>query len=76
MPLAISTPLRCNRTRTIGNCLRRISPQKLDRLDGKVAVVFGIDVAVIGRLDHHGIEATLLHLEVLVELSARCIRSE
>ncbi len=45
-------------------------------VDGKVAVVFGIDVAVIGRLDHHGIETTLLHLEVLVELSVRCIRAE
>ncbi|MNG05130.1 hypothetical protein D3C84_883040 [compost metagenome] len=74
MSLAIRPPLRCNSTRTIGNCLRRISPQKLDRLDGKVAVVTpACRFTVIGCLDHHGVKTALLNQEVLVVLSPRRI---
>ncbi|MNR09126.1 hypothetical protein D3C85_1253160 [compost metagenome] len=60
----------------IGDGLRRIGTEELDALHRQVAVVLGIGVAVVGRLDHHGIEAALLHLEVLVELPACCRRVE
>ncbi|MNQ79020.1 hypothetical protein D3C85_939490 [compost metagenome] len=76
MPLAVRTPLRGHGAGAIGDGLFRGRAEELDALHGEVTVVGVGIVTVVGGLDHHGIEATLLHLEVPGIVAASSVGAE
>ncbi len=74
--LAVGAPLRGNRAGTVGDGRCRGRPEELDALHGEVAVVGVEAVTIVGGLDDHGIEATLLHLEVAGIVATRRVGAE
>ena len=74
--LAVGPPLRSDRAGTVGDGRRRGGTEELDALHGEVTVV-GIEaVTIVGGLDDHGIEATLLYLEVAGIVATRRVGAE